>query len=169
MPSRWKYVAGTLALLTMAYALVVAGQILLGLIVSVGIYGTAWLFAVFRPDEGYIAALGPARAAVLTLLALANLLYAVVIAGQLLLGVIAVWVIALVGVVLTPGGPLTRAREFFERLERVDRYIREHESELTDGGWNDDSDATPTSGARPTTPTTKSAGSATARTDRRRT
>lgn len=140
MASRWKYVAGPLVVLTLAYALVIAGQILLGVIAAVGIYGTGWLFATFRPDEGYIAALGPARAAVLTLIAFVNLVYAVVIAGQILLGVIAVCVIALVGFFVTPGGPLTEARKFYQRLERVDRYVREQEGELTDGGW-DDSDS----------------------------
>jgi hypothetical protein len=138
MSSTWKYVAGTLSALAVVYALVIAGQILLGLFAAVGIYGTGWLFATFRPDEGYVAALGPARAAVLTLIAFVVLAYAVVIAGQILLGVIAVCVIALLGFLLTPGGPLTKAREFFERLERVDRYIREHEGELADGGWDDD-------------------------------
>ncbi|MFC5366165.1 hypothetical protein [Salinirubrum litoreum] len=141
MSSRWKYVAGTLVLLTVAYALVIAGQILLGVIAAVGIYGTGWLFATFRPADGYIEALGWGRVAVLTLIALVNLTYAVVIANQLLLGIIAVWVIALLGFVVAPGGPLTEAREFYDRLRRVDRYIREQEGELTDGGWNDDADA----------------------------
>jgi hypothetical protein len=145
MSSRWKYVAGTLGVLVLAYALVIAGQILLGVIAAVGIYGTGWLFATFRPDEGYIEALGPARAAVLTLIAFVNLTYAVVIAGQILLGVIAVCVIALLGFFLTPGGPVTQARKFYERLERVDRYVREQEGELTDGGWDDDSDDDPES------------------------
>ena len=100
MSSTWKYVAGTLSALAVVYALIIAGQILLGLFAAVGIYGTGWLFATFRPDEGYIAALGPARAAVLTLIAFVVLAYAVVIAGQILLGVIAVCVIALVGFVI---------------------------------------------------------------------
>lgn len=137
MSSRWKYVAGTLVFLTLAYALVVEGQILLGMIAATGIYGTSWLFAAFRPDDGYIEALGWARVAVLTLIGLANLTYAVVIAGQILLGVIAVCVVALLGFVVAPGGPITEARKFYERLERVDRYIREREGELTDGGRDD--------------------------------
>jgi hypothetical protein len=139
MSSRWKYVAGTLGLLALAYAFVVAQEILLGVIAAIGLYGTSWLFAIFRPDEGYISALGPARAAVLTLIAFVNLVYAVAIAGQILLGVIAVCVIALLGVFVTPGGPITQARKFYERLERVDRYVRKQEGELTDGGWDDES------------------------------
>jgi hypothetical protein len=136
MSSRWKYVAGPLVLLTLAYALVIAGQLLLGVIAAGFVYVTTWLFATFRPDDGYVEALGPGRAAVLTLIALVNLLYAVVIAGQILLGVIAVCVIALFGFVVAPGGPLTEARKFADRLRRVDRYVREQEGELTDGGWN---------------------------------
>jgi hypothetical protein len=146
MSSRWKYVAGTLVVLTLAYALVIAGQILLGLLAAVGIYGTAWLFATFRPDDGYIEALGPGRAAVLTLIAFVNLAYAVVIAGQVLLGVIAVCVVTLFGFLVAPGGPLTEARAFLERLRRVDRYVREQEGELTNGG-RDTPDANEADGA----------------------
>lgn len=110
MPStarRWRTVGAVVAVLALVYALLIAGQILLGVIAAGLVYGTALLVSVASPD-GVVADMGEARAAVTGLVCAGVVGYALVIAGTLLLGLFAAVLVFLGSWLTAPNGPLGR-------------------------------------------------------------
>lgn len=110
MPSpqrTWRLGGAVVAVVTLVYALVIAGQILLGVIAAGLVYGTAVLVSVASPD-GVVADMGEARAAATGLLAVGITAYALVVASNLLLGLFAAVLVFLGSWLTAPNGPLVR-------------------------------------------------------------
>ncbi|MFC4358873.1 hypothetical protein ACFO0N_13065 [Halobium salinum] len=101
----WKIATAVAVLAVLAYAVVVASQLLLGAILATAVYLVSWL-AAYVKDNGYPRSLGPRRTWLVAVLSTLVFLYAIVIAGQVLLGLLAVALIALVAWVTSPTGPL---------------------------------------------------------------
>jgi hypothetical protein len=97
MPSTaWKVVTGLLMTLVLGYAVVVAGQILLGVVATTVVFLVAWLLA-YASESDAVPALGKRRLGLASGLSVFVLAYSLVVARQLLLGVLAV--VAIFGVV----------------------------------------------------------------------
>jgi hypothetical protein len=89
----------------LAYAIVIAGQILLGILAVAFIFGAAFGHAMLR-HYGYPVSLGRTRTIVVVVLSVLILGYALVVAGQILLGFIAVFLLYLTAWLTSPTGPL---------------------------------------------------------------
>lgn len=90
MPSTaWKVATGTLIALVLGYSFVIAGQILLGLVAATLVFLIAWLTSMGR-ESGAIPQLSQRTFAAASALSFVVLAYSFVIAGQILLGVLAV-------------------------------------------------------------------------------
>ena len=109
MSSRVKLAGGTLSVLVVAYAVIISGEILLGVITAGFVAGTTWIATTYAPEHGYLADLGGGLVAALALVAAAILAYFTVIASQILVGILLGSLVALVGVVAAPGGPRAAA------------------------------------------------------------
>ena len=109
MPStqRTASVGVVVAALVLAYALLVAGQILLGVLVAGAVYGTALLVSVASRD-GVVAEMGRLRAAVTGVLVVGIVAYGIVIVGQILLSLFLAALVFLLSWLTAPDGPLVR-------------------------------------------------------------
>jgi hypothetical protein len=109
MPStqRTASVGSVVAAFVLAYALLIAGQLLLGVLVAGLFYGTALLVSVASPD-GVVADMGAVRAAVTALLAVGVAGYAFAVADALLPGLIVALLVFLASWLTAPDGPLVR-------------------------------------------------------------
>lgn len=96
-----------LAVLVLAYALVVVQAILLGVVVAGTAYGTAVLVSVASSD-GVVAEMGRTRAAVTGVLAVGVVAYALVVVGQPLVGLFLAVLGSLLSWLTAPDGPLAR-------------------------------------------------------------
>jgi hypothetical protein len=109
MSSRLKLAGGTLSVLVLAYAVLISGEIFLGVITAGFVAGTTWIATTYAPEHGYLADLGGGLVAALVLVGGGVLAYYTVIANQLLVGILLASLVALVGVVAAPGGPRAAA------------------------------------------------------------
>jgi hypothetical protein len=110
MPSTrrtWRLGGAVVALVALVYALVIAGQILLGVIVAGVVYGTALLVPVVSPN-GVVDDMGDRRAAVTGLVCAGIVGYALVVAGTLLLGLAAAALVFFGSWLTAPNGPIVR-------------------------------------------------------------
>ena len=109
MPStqRTASVGAVAAALVLAYAVLVAGQILLGVLVAGSIYATALLVTVASPD-GVVTDMGEGRAAVTAFLGVGVAGYALVVASALLYGLLGALLVFLGSWLTAPNGPLVR-------------------------------------------------------------
>lgn len=101
----WRVLTGLAVLSVLGYAVVIAGQLLLGTIAAALVYLCSWLVATLR-DRGYSVSVGTRRMRLVALFSPLVMLYALLVAGQILLGVLAVAVLFLVAWVTSPEGPL---------------------------------------------------------------
>jgi uncharacterized membrane protein YhdT len=104
MVKRWHPVAWGFVVLVIAYSVLLAGQLLLGVFVATLIYLVVWLFAEFgRLDtRGAFSASRAVATATVVVLVVA---YALLIAGQVLLGLLAAATVFVVAWVTSPTGP----------------------------------------------------------------
>ena len=139
MPSTdraYRAVGGVLAVAALVYALVIAGQILLGVVVAAVVYGTAVIVSVTTAD-GVVTDMGRTRAAVTGLVAAGVVAYALVIAGTLLFGLLVAALVVLGSWTLAPNGPLARAvRWLFDARDDL-RAVREAVEREREGGDGD--------------------------------
>jgi hypothetical protein len=105
----WKLLTGFAVAAVLAYAVVIASQLLLGVVLATAVYHCSWLAAYVR-DTGYPRSLGPRRTWLVAVLSAVVFLYAVLVAGQVLLGLLVMAFIALVAWVTSPTGPLAGRR-----------------------------------------------------------
>lgn len=96
-----------LAVLTLVYALAIAGQILLGVIVAGMVYGTAFLVSAASSD-GVVAEMGRPRAVVTGVVAVGVVAYSLVVVGRVLLGLFVAIFAVLLSWLTAPSGPLAR-------------------------------------------------------------
>ncbi|SEO81237.1 hypothetical protein SAMN04487948_105282 [Halogranum amylolyticum] len=94
-----------LSVVVLAYSFLVAGQILLGLLAVVAIFAVAYGHSILT-RYGYPASLGRTRTIVVVVLSVLILVYALVVAGQILLGFIAVFLLYVTAWLTSPTGPL---------------------------------------------------------------
>ena len=107
MPSTGWYVGvGTSIALVVGYSVVVAGSPLLGVFLAALIYLVAWLAATVVPNRDIRSDFSRARGAATGLVAVLVLAYALLIAGQILLGVLLVLFLVVVSWVTSPRGPV---------------------------------------------------------------
>lgn len=104
---RWKLATGVAVAAVLAYFVVIAQGLLVGTLLAAAVYLISWL-AAYVADNGYPYSLGPRRTWVLAVLSLFVLLYALLVAGEILLGLLTVALLALVAWVTSPTGPLAR-------------------------------------------------------------
>ena len=97
--------AAALSFVVLAYAVVIAGQILLGVLAVAFIFGATFGRAMLR-HYGYPVSLGRTRTIVVTVLVVGIMLYALVVAGQILLGIVASVLLYLTAWLTSPTGPL---------------------------------------------------------------
>ncbi|MFB6161504.1 MAG: hypothetical protein ABEJ61_10075 [Haloferacaceae archaeon] len=108
MPSNpWHVGGGLLALLVVAYSTFVGGAFLIGVAAAGLVYLLGWLVALVSPER-VAADMGGTRAKATAAVVLLVLAYAVVIAAQILLGVVAATLVVFVSWVTAPNGPLVR-------------------------------------------------------------
>jgi hypothetical protein len=134
MPSpqrTWRVAGAVVAVAALVYALVIAGQILLGVVAAGLVYGTALLVSVTSPD-GVVADMGRTRAAVTALVAVGVVAYAVVIASTLLLGLLAAFLVFLGSWLTAPNGPLARLVRWLLAAREDLRTVRDAVTESTD-------------------------------------
>lgn len=140
MPStRWHAGTGFLAVLVVAYATLVVGELLLGVITAGLVYLFGWLVALVSPER-MLADMGTTRATVTAVVSLVTLLYAVVVATQLLLGVFVVALVVLVSWTTAPNGPIVRGVRWI-RAVRDDLHAIRVATE-SDHGASNHGDAT---------------------------
>ena len=101
---RWA-AAFVVAALVLAYSLLVAQNLLLGIAVAVLVFLVAATLS-YLADRGYSASLGRTRTFVVVALSVLVLAYALIVARQLLLGLVAVTLLYLVAWVTSPNGPI---------------------------------------------------------------
>jgi len=110
MPSiqpSWRLPLAVLALVVLAYALVIAGNVLIGVFLVAALYLVAWL--IHRLSSGNpLDDVTRARAWATGVVVLAVLAYSVVIATSLLLGILVAATVCLVSWVTSPIGPVAR-------------------------------------------------------------
>ena len=107
MPSTaWHLTVGSLVAVVLAYSVVVAAQPLLGVFLATGIYAVAWLLTMASPPGGFRSQLSSTRATVTGILVVVVLLYSLLVAGQVLLGVIVATFVVLVSWLTSPQGPV---------------------------------------------------------------
>lgn len=97
--------AVALSFVVLAYSLVIAGQILLGVLAVVCIFGGTFGYAMLT-HHGYPVSLGRTRTIVVVVLVVLLMGYSLLIAGQVLLGVIASLLLYLTVWLTSPTGPL---------------------------------------------------------------
>lgn len=127
MPSTrriWRTGGAVVAVVALVYALVIAGQILLGVIVAGAVYGTALLVSVVSPD-GVVADMGRTRALVTGFVVVGIVAYAIVIASTLLLGLLAAFLVFLGSWLTAPNGPLARLVRWLLAVRDDLREVRE--------------------------------------------
>ena len=127
MPSpqrTWRLAGAAVAVAALGYALVIAGQILLGVLVAGAVYGTALLVGFASPD-GVVADMGRTRAVVTGLVAVGIVAYALVIAGSLLLGLVAALFVFLGSWLTASNGPLARLVRWLLAAREDLRAVRE--------------------------------------------
>ncbi|EJN61306.1 hypothetical protein [Halogranum rubrum] len=97
--------ASALSFVVLAYSLVVAGQILFGVLAVVFIFGGAFAHAMLR-HHGYPVSLGRTRTILVAVAVVLVMTYSLLVAGQILLGVIASVLLSLTAWLTSPTGPL---------------------------------------------------------------
>lgn len=104
------WLAGTVlvAVLAVAYFVVVAQQVLVGVLLAALVYGTGWIAAVLAGSNRSLSHFTPRRAIATAVVSAAILLYALLVAAQILLGLLVVAVVVLVSWVTSPRGPVVR-------------------------------------------------------------
>ncbi|MFB6155276.1 MAG: hypothetical protein ABEJ22_05225 [Haloferacaceae archaeon] len=107
MPStRWHVAVWTLVALVVGYAVVVASRPLLGVFAAAMLYLLAWLAATATPEGGLGTHLSRPRAIVTAVLVVLVLAYSVLVAAQILLGVLVSLLVVAVSWVTNPVGPV---------------------------------------------------------------
>lgn len=107
MPSRtWKIGLFIACFAVVAYATLFARQFLLGLFIACLLYLVGWL--VVQVADAGTGSMGRGRTVVAVVLALVALAYALLIAQQVLLGVVVALTILLVAWATRPDGPVAR-------------------------------------------------------------
>lgn len=94
-----------LSVLVVGYSVLVAGEILLGVLAVPLVFGCLWAVAYVH-SHGYPASLGRTRTLATGLAIAVTLLYSVLVAGSLLLGIIVGLLIGLTAWLTSPTGPL---------------------------------------------------------------
>jgi predicted PurR-regulated permease PerM len=108
MPSTyWDRVGVVLAALIVAYAVVVAQNVLLGIFLAAVLYLVTWLVVRVSPGNPLDDVTRERRLATGAVV-LVVLAYAVVIAGSILLGILVAATVALVAWLTSPVGPVAR-------------------------------------------------------------
>ncbi|SFL16593.1 hypothetical protein SAMN04487950_2832 [Halogranum rubrum] len=97
--------ASALSFVVLAYSLVIAGQILLGVLAVVFIFGGAFAHAMLR-HHGYPVSLGRTRTILVAVAVVLVMTYSLLVAGQILLGIIASLLLSLTAWLTSPTGPL---------------------------------------------------------------
>lgn len=107
MPSRtWQTALITVGIAVMVYATLIAQQFLLGLFAACLIYLAGWL--VVEVADAGTRSVGRGRIVVAGVLALGAMAYALLVAQQVLLGVVVALTILLVAWATSPSGPVAR-------------------------------------------------------------
>lgn len=141
MPSpRWRVAGSLLAVLVLAYSVVIAGDVLLGVLAAGLVYLLCWLVALVSPER-VLADMGSTRAGVALVIAVLVLAYAFVIATQILLGVVVATVVVFVAWLTAPNGPVVRTvrwvRSVREDLHAV-RAVAEADRQRADAEDGDE-------------------------------
>jgi hypothetical protein len=127
MPSTeraWQAAGAVVTALVLAYAALVSGQLLLGLLTAGLAYLAAWTLGRVGPRT-VVARMGRPWAAVTGLLALAPLGYGAVVVGAPLLGLFVALLVAHAAWLVAPDGPLVRAVRWVLAARADLRAIRE--------------------------------------------
>lgn len=103
---RWQVVTGSVVALIVGYAVVIASQLLLGLLLGALVYLVGWLLVHATPTAGFGDAFSTPRAVATGAVIVVVLGYSLFIAGQILLGLLTAIVLFLVAWVTSPTGPL---------------------------------------------------------------
>jgi hypothetical protein len=103
MVKRWQLVAWSLVVLVVAYSVLFAGQLLLGVLVAALVYLIVWLFAEVDLDTR--GAFSAGRAVATATVVVLVIAYALLLAGQILLGLLAAATVFVVAWVTSPTGP----------------------------------------------------------------
>ena len=107
MPSTtWGIVVGVLIAVVVGYAVVVAGSPLLGVFLASLVYLVAWVAAVVAVNRNFRSDFSRARGLATGLAAVLVIAYSLLIAGQILLGVLLVLFLVVVSWVTSPRGPV---------------------------------------------------------------
>ncbi|MFB6080599.1 MAG: hypothetical protein ABEJ81_06345 [Haloferacaceae archaeon] len=124
MPStRARLATGLVVLSIIAYATLIAAELLLGALAA----GLAWLLAWVPARRGvgrFVAETGSTRARIVGALALLALAYAVVVATRPLVGLLLAETLVLVAWTTGPRGPLVRAAAWLREARADLRAIR---------------------------------------------
>jgi len=108
MPStQWTRVGAAFAALVLGYAVVVAGNVLLGVFLAAAVYLLAWLIDRLSPGHP-LDDMSRERTLAAGALALVVVAYAVLIAANVLLGVVVAVTVVIVAWVTSPYGPVAR-------------------------------------------------------------
>jgi len=108
MPSTyWERVGLVLAVLILAYAVVVAQNVLFGLFLAAVVYLLAWLMHHVSPGRPF-EEMSRERTIATGLVVVAALAYAVLIAANVLLGIVVAATVVFVAWVTNPYGPVAR-------------------------------------------------------------
>jgi len=107
MPSTtWRIAVGVLIAVVVGYAVVVAGSPLLGVFLASLVYLVAWVAAVVAVNRNFRSDFSRARGLATGLAAVLVIAYSLLIAGQILLGVLLVLFLVVVSWVTSPRGPV---------------------------------------------------------------
>jgi len=107
MPSStWRVAVGALIALAVGYSVVVAASPLLGVFLAALIYLVAWVATVVAANRSFRSDFSRARGVATAVLAVLVVLYSLLIAGQILLGVLLVLFLVVVSWVTSPRGPV---------------------------------------------------------------
>jgi hypothetical protein len=108
MPStQWTRVGAALAALVLGYAVVVAQRALLGIFLAAVVYLLAWLTDRLSPGHP-LDDMSRERTLAAGAIALAAIAYSVLIAANVLLGVVAAVTVVIVAWITSPYGPVAR-------------------------------------------------------------
>ncbi|WP_049936181.1 hypothetical protein [Haloplanus natans] len=108
MPSTyWERVGVVLAALVLGYAVVVAQNVLIGVLLAAVVYLLAWLMHRLSPGRP-LDNMSRERTVVAGVISLVAVAYSVLIAANVLLGVVVAAVVVFVAWVTSPRGPVAR-------------------------------------------------------------
>ncbi|WP_129115858.1 hypothetical protein [Halegenticoccus tardaugens] len=111
MPSAaWNVAVWTAITAILAYFFVFVQRPLVGVLLAAAFYALAWILAEYSASAGLTPAFSTGRAVVTAVVVVLVLAYALLVAGQILLGLLAAATVLAVAWLTSPTGPLAKPR-----------------------------------------------------------